>query len=1227
MDSHQNPHRLKSRVAIPWTITRIVLTVIFSVVIVIALVFPAAAQAYAQASIPALGDGAVSNIPIPEDEPIAPSDSLDIRSLPLLDERSATLWEDPSNADTVGRTVFADQWDEVVEAANSPISSLDIMPFTTVDNSTLDHVREIVAQRLDELGSEGEQKALNLMSLLENYGDIRASGDERNGDLLIIAAALAYELPEHYDSCDTWLNAMHFFEMFVRDNDDEVREHFDKAVAACPADPTATVERLKFNLTGVYGCATRAEDDIARLINAGDFDTVNTIADDAIRSFPASPAVRAIAGDWYLFASQYASASRFGTFTSERFLKRAVQEYATAVELTNAPEVTVAYARALNAYGDYQRSVDVLDGDAAALAASGGQSALAWALAHIGKYAEAVTAQTRALDNNDKPVASRPAIIRGTGAVITQPAGGQSVRFPFPCGAGASVELFSYVPESRDVNGLTYSTPRYDDANRNRLAAYAWMAGDYDAGETACDVGVSEGALCEVISSGGDIRSAAGGDEVKEAQLRDYLQNIWRLFGRRDKAMAVLQEMSDSDVSIIHERIGELLFLDGDYRESAEESEEAVAHYAEYCPVNGSADDFTGPVWAGLRAATAWRMAGDLDRAAEDLQFGDLRTICDDSFDGEPDISIASTFIYQEFAQHAYENGDYANAQMYALRSIQAREEASDYMVDIQRGAMEQLVSLAYFAMEDYPRAELWAQSAVEADPYSPLYTEQLADSQRQVMAMGESPGDAAAHGAADGDSAMTDDGSASASGDDGDDDRTPSRETVIANYQRALDINDSLFSSWNNMGVLQIQVGRIEEARNSFRHAVAANPKYATGWFNLGVAESQIGGAAAFIRAQGSFGRAGQLDADLKGAERNVIFDNTVYQSGLDVSKDIPRDWTLNSTLRRGTQIVSIGVAVIGVARIIHDLVLDKLLEAVTERGIPLFQRRRRSRGINAAGTVGAAAGTVDVKGGNGVANHVRNGVHGVVGRVAAGVLVGMLGIFSRFRRPGDAAAGTFLPDEAMHPNTWRQTVRGTLDVPWLTTMISLAVLMSLSGAYDGWEWWCALAGCVVMLLLPAIASAWVSGTGTGYGAVAGVRGDGCASTGEHGVRSAAMWPDRHRSCWPASMLSLILLVPQIGFTPPAPLDVDDESLACRKENAGVVALTIATLLLAAMAVWTAVPLCRILASSALIVLGSVLTPIAPLDGVHVRFPAWLEHGLSILLIVGTVLASINVL
>ena len=231
MDSHQNPHRLKARVAIPWTITRIVLTVIFSVVIVVALVFPAAAQAYAQASIPALGDGAVSNIPIPEDEPIAPSDSLDIRSLPLLDERSATLWEDPSNADTVGRTVFADQWDALMEAANSPISSLDIMPFTTVDNSTLDHVREIVAQRLDELGSEGEQKALNLMSLLENYGDIRASGDERNGDLLIIAAALAYELPEHYNSCDTWLNAMHFFEMFVRDNDDDVREHFDKAVA------------------------------------------------------------------------------------------------------------------------------------------------------------------------------------------------------------------------------------------------------------------------------------------------------------------------------------------------------------------------------------------------------------------------------------------------------------------------------------------------------------------------------------------------------------------------------------------------------------------------------------------------------------------------------------------------------------------------------------------------------------------------------------------------------------------------------------------------------------------------------------------------------------------------------------------------------------------------------------------------------------------------------------
>ncbi|MDR0415902.1 MAG: tetratricopeptide repeat protein, partial [Propionibacteriaceae bacterium] len=142
-----------------------------------------------------------------------------------------------------------------------------------------------------------------------------------------------------------------------------------------------------------------------------------------------------------------------------------------------------------------------------------------------------------------------------------------------------------------------------------------------------------------------------------------------------------------------------------------------------------------------------------------------------------------------------------------------------------------------------------------------------------------------------------------------------------MATYQAALDLDPSLFSSWNNLGVLLAQDGQAEAAADAFKHAIQAVPDYSYAWFNLGVVAAGQSGFRAFVLSQGALGKAGALDADWKGQDPVLAFDDEVYQSGLDVSKPIPPDWHLAQSVRSNTPVITVGLVLMVLWRLGRDL------------------------------------------------------------------------------------------------------------------------------------------------------------------------------------------------------------------------------------------------------------------------------------------------------------------
>jgi tetratricopeptide (TPR) repeat protein len=159
------------------------------------------------------------------------------------------------------------------------------------------------------------------------------------------------------------------------------------------------------------------------------------------------------------------------------------------------------------------------------------------------------------------------------------------------------------------------------------------------------------------------------------------------------------------------------------------------------------------------------------------------------------------------------------------------------------------------------------------------------------------------------------------------------SRAQMIAAYRAALAIEPSLFSSWNNLGVLLAQSGDTAGALSAFENAVSARPDYPLGWFNLGVIENETSGFLHFVRAQGALGKAGSLNFDLKNQEPALTFDDEVYSSTIDVSKEIPADWHHGASARSNSNALTLGLVLLLAVRAGGELARDLLAGFFGER------------------------------------------------------------------------------------------------------------------------------------------------------------------------------------------------------------------------------------------------------------------------------------------------------
>ena len=57
--------------------------------------------------------------------------------------------------------------------------------------------------------------------------------------------------------------------------------------------------------------------------------------------------------------------------------------------------------------------------------------------------------------------------------------------------------------------------------------------------------------------------------------------------------------------------------------------------------------------------------------------------------------------------------------------------------------------------------------------------------------------------------------------------------EKAIVHYQKAVELDPSISSAWNNMGLALRQLGRTEEAIAAYDGAVAADPTNYEAWDN----------------------------------------------------------------------------------------------------------------------------------------------------------------------------------------------------------------------------------------------------------------------------------------------------------------------------------------------------------------------------------------------------------
>lgn len=428
-------------------------------------------------------------------------------------------------------------------------------------------------------------------------------------------------------------------------------------------------------------------------------------------------------------------------------------------------------------------------------------------------------------------------------------------------------------------------------------------------------------------------------------------QDLLRAAGRYAEASAVIDAFlqRDPDARYMLSLRGEIRLLEGDVAGASADFEESLTSRQadlDHNILNNMPDADHSSGWVRLRLGYAHQLQGDLDAAKEQYSqakpLGKRKILHSGDWVGDVDDTVPLTYYRTMLlAGLAAQQGDYESAlngfsTAIGLAEAYFREAKDRGAKPFAGGVAEQNVALAATHLGRFDAAVSYAKMALVHDPLNPLYVETLAEAERgqlirQAAPLSERPGAGNSGGVSSQQPAAN----------------PENLSDLIARYRAALELDPTLFSSWNNLGVLLSRDGQHEAARDAFRHSIAAKPDYGIGWYNFGSELMLHGEWTELLAAEGALGIANKQDPSLRSLAPGTKFDDEIYQSGLDLSKVLPADWTLASHARPSTTLLTVALVALIALRVAGALGQDKvngwLLEKAVQRNSRLGDRWRR--------------------------------------------------------------------------------------------------------------------------------------------------------------------------------------------------------------------------------------------------------------------------------------------
>jgi len=721
------------------------------------------------------------------------------------------------------------------------------------------------------------------------------SGQGKNTPAFANAGELALDLLRHAVSggggCAPQLNLAFLWAADSGQINDPAERLYDKAVTACPTDPTPLWGLGEYQLQVDASLGGAAADSAL-------FDTFKRLQ----REFPGVAASWAGEGDADMLAGYQLEDGE--PFTARHYFDQARALYQRALQLQPNVQNRAGLARALAELGDVgaaiatQRRAVAGDSSSAEL-----QARLLDYLQRGHRFAQAAALAARLASVHSFPSGAElyaspfPAFPSDPATAAAQDASGdEDAADPFSTGVGlmepadivvidepemspsSTVANLSFLPVFVPMEGIGGSARWCPGWSRlvdlllsghpaQVLSDFSRRLVDLRPGEQDCDSVLDDGPqdLAGVAELElGHVQAATRiGAPTSLSDLEDLRQNLWRYAGNFRHAAEAAQEWAEVQPrdALALQREGEIAFLRGLYNQAADYFAIVVnrarlqfGHWSE-AEALGLLDQGTALAYAGRRAEALATLAAANEAAARWGGISSAQT-------GNPPVAAELSALAMEQAGdtlldagHPLQATEDYGVASDAESGISTASEALE-AVPLVPDALDNNEAIADIATGDPAMGVRLAATATGIDPGDPIFWWTEAEAQQYLS-----------HRAA----AISDDRASLA--------RDPTEYPVA-----------------NNLGVLLMQRGENGAAVAALRRSVGANRDYATGWFNLGVALERLG-PLHVAASEGSLARARALDSKLGSRGPVPLLDNTTYISHLDLSKPLPANWTFASS------------------------------------------------------------------------------------------------------------------------------------------------------------------------------------------------------------------------------------------------------------------------------------------------------------------------------------------